>query len=284
MKKLLSIALLSVGLAFAMSSCKSDIEKYSEMKYNAANSPITVLETPEGFRLDMSENEWNEFIKQNTYEYHYNNYFDLLIGEKYYACTIHNEEFVDDKLCYYEICIEGRKDIDSVVSLTSSDVAYIVESYEEKLKGEFEHVLKQLADFLPVVHLWTKGNLVVEMECPKYEKGYIYIECCNQPFASELKKYKATFTDTPSTVTYEAEVKNNKWNGGVKQVEDYLEMTLRDPDSYESIEWSEVKRKEDGFYVRHKYRAKNGFGGYVVTNQLFHLDFSGNVVGVKDLY
>ena len=61
-------------------------------------------------------------------------------------------------------------------------------------------------------------------------------------------------------------------------------MVVRDPDSYESIEWSEVKRKDDGFYVRHKYRAKNGFGGYVVTNQLFHLDFSGNVVDVKDLY
>ena len=45
-----------------------------------------------------------------------------------------------------------------------------------------------------------------------------------------------------------------------------------------------VKRKDDGFYVRHKYRAKNGFGGYVVANQLFHLDFSGNVVDVKDLY
>jgi len=42
--------------------------------------------------------------------------------------------------------------------------------------------------------------------------------------------------------------------------------------------------KDDGYYVRHKYRAKNGFGGNVVSNQLFHLDFSGNVVDVKDLY
>ena len=87
-----------------------------------------------------------------------------------------------------------------------------------------------------------------------------------------------------STPTSSVEVKNNKWNGGVKQVENYLERTLRDPDSYESIEWSEVKEKSDGYYVRHKYRAKNGFGGYVVANQLFHLDFSGNVVDVKDLF
>ena len=27
--------------------------------------------------------------------------------------------------------------------------------------------------------------------------------------------------------------------------------------------------------IQHKYKAKNGLGGYVVTNQPFHLDFSG---------
>lgn len=71
----------------------------------------------------------------------------------------------------------------------------------------------------------------------------------------------------------------------MKQVKDYLKNYYpRDPDSYESIERSEVKRGDDGFYVRHKYRAKNGFGGYVVANQVFHLDFSGNVIDVKELY
>lgn len=97
-------------------------------------------------------------------------------------------------------------------------------------------------------------------------------------------KQDAETSEEFSSSYYSVEVKNNKWNGGVKQVEDYLECTLRDPDSYESIEWSEVKQKDDGYYVRHKYRAKNGFGGYVVTNQLFHLDFNGNIVDVKDLY
>ena len=82
-----------------------------------------------------------------------------------------------------------------------------------------------------------------------------------------------------------ADVKNSLYDGSVKQVKEFLKNGyLRDPDSYESIEWSEVKEKNDGYYVRHKYRAKNGFGGYVVANQLFHLDFSGNVVDVKDLY
>ena len=40
-------------------------------------------------------------------------------------------------------------------------------------------------------------------------------------------------------------------------MEDYLKYSyFRDPISYESIEWSEVKRKDDSYYVRHKYREK----------------------------
>lgn len=122
------------------------------------------------------------------------------------------------------------------------------------------------------------------------------IKCSNQSSAAYSNDVDTTYVDTnaaidddasldeESTYTPTVEVKNSGWDGSVKQVKDYLKYTLRDPDSYESIEWSEVKEKSDGYYVRHKYRAKNGFGGYVVANQLFHLDFSGNVVDVRDLY
>lgn len=107
----------------------------------------------------------------------------------------------------------------------------------------------------------------------------------NRPITAAIEREVEALLNEEMLEESSVEVKNNKWDGGVKQVKDYLMNSyLRDPDSYESIEWSEVKRKDDGFYVRHKYRAKNGFGGYVIANQLFHLDFSGNVVDVKDLY
>lgn len=77
-------------------------------------------------------------------------------------------------------------------------------------------------------------------------------------------------------------VYNSSWDASVRQVEDYLESTLRDPDCYEGIEWSEVKETSNGYVVRHKYRAKNGFGGYVVSNQLFYMDSNGNVINVTD--
>lgn len=75
-------------------------------------------------------------------------------------------------------------------------------------------------------------------------------------------------------------VSNSSWDGSVWQVEKYLEKNLKDPDSYEGIEWSPVVKQDDGtFLVRHKYRAKNSFGGYVVEEQYFMLDASGNVIG-----
>jgi hypothetical protein len=78
---------------------------------------------------------------------------------------------------------------------------------------------------------------------------------------------------------------NGPFDGSVAQVEDYLKENLKDPDSYEGIDWSKVV-KEDGndysFMVRHKYRAKNGFGGYVVENKVFYLSATGRVVKVVD--
>ena len=275
-----------LGLTLVMTSCKSDNEKYWELTSKASDSPITELETPEGFRFDMTENDWVKSINQlKSYEFNLRTYTDWAFGDKNYAGYIYKKEFFEGYLCSYEIWIRGRKVKNTVKSLTSSDIDYIVNSYKEKLKGNFEHALKQ-EDYLPFdSHLWTKGNLMVEMLCPKeLHNPVVIIKCSNQPIAIRLNKDEESSTYTPSTITPKAEVKNNKWNGGVKQVEDYLERTLRDPDSYESIEWSDVKQKDDGYYVRHKYRAKNGFGGSVVTNQLFHLDFSGNVVDVKDLY
>jgi hypothetical protein len=37
-----------------------------------------------------------------------------------------------------------------------------------------------------------------------------------------------------------------------------------------------------GFVVRHRYRARNSFGGYVVENKMFVLDQRGEVVEVSN--
>ena len=67
---------------------------------------------------------------------------------------------------------------------------------------------------------------------------------------------------------------------GVKQ---YLKYNyLKDPDSYEGINWAfGIYDCENNIYfVLHKFRAKNSFGGYVVDQKEFLLDSEGNVIDV----
>jgi hypothetical protein len=57
-----------------------------------------------------------------------------------------------------------------------------------------------------------------------------------------------------------------------KIVKAYLDNHLKDPDSYQSIEWSPAKESKDGdgsIAIRHKYRAKNSFGGYEIEEKVF---------------
>jgi len=89
--------------------------------------------------------------------------------------------------------------------------------------------------------------------------------------------------------TSNSKVQNSGWDASVYQVEHYLKnYYLKDPDSYEGIEWSKVNEmsgsSEYKYWVRHKYRAKNSFGGYVIENKIFYLDDQGNVIGEKDVY
>jgi uncharacterized membrane protein YkgB len=82
-------------------------------------------------------------------------------------------------------------------------------------------------------------------------------------------------------------VHNSDWDGSVKQVKEYLEDNLKDSDSYESVKWFTVVEKPlNGLYafgVRHIYRAKNSFGGYVIEDQIFYMDEEGNIVDVVSL-
>jgi hypothetical protein len=76
-------------------------------------------------------------------------------------------------------------------------------------------------------------------------------------------------------------IENSVWDGSVRQVEKYLKSTLKDPKSYESIEWGNVVEFNDGYKVYHKFRAKNSFGGYSIESHVFYLNLEGNVINVE---
>ena len=284
MKKLLTIALMSAGLTIAILSCKSDYDKYQEMMNEASDSPVSELVTPDGFNFNMNKDEYNSYIDSLPHkELDYRVYWLFHVGNEVYAAGFSKSKFYEGKLCSYEFNIEERVFNNTLKDLVVSDVKKIVTHYQKALGEDCK--LTILPERWPEfdTYVLTKANLTLEITRSHYS-GEIKVICENKPAAVNVWEEKYYGSSLTPTTTPSEEVKNNKWNGGVKQVEDYLERTLCDPDSYESIEWSEVKEKADGYYVRHKYRAKNGFGGYVVTNQLFHLDSSGNVVDVKDLY
>jgi hypothetical protein len=85
-------------------------------------------------------------------------------------------------------------------------------------------------------------------------------------------------------------VYNSSVDGSVYEVEQYLETNLKDPKSYDPINWSKVFDMGIGhatphrFYVRHKYRARNSFNGYVIENQIFYLDDIGKVISVREAF
>lgn len=56
---------------------------------------------------------------------------------------------------------------------------------------------------------------------------------------------------------------------------------LKDPDSYQSIDWN-TTQSGDKIYVRHRFRAKNSFGGYVVEEKTFIFDTEGNLKEIVD--
>lgn len=77
------------------------------------------------------------------------------------------------------------------------------------------------------------------------------------------------------------EVQNNPWNeGSVRAVEQYLKRGyLKDPDSFQAIEWGTVIKGCGNYVVSLKFRARNSFGGYVVETRIFTLDADGEVTG-----
>lgn len=133
-------------------------------------------------------------------------------------------------------------------------------------------------------HYWTKDNLVIEY---RMFPSHAILEFCNAPISKFSPTGSLSFSiedkalyETPKREYNYVSVKNSGWDGSVLQVKRFLKKTLKDPKSYEGIEWSEVQSTEEGYVVRHKYRAKNSFGGYVVENNLFYLDKSGNVINI----
>ena len=77
-------------------------------------------------------------------------------------------------------------------------------------------------------------------------------------------------------------VKKSSFDGSVEPVVDFLKKKyLRDPDSYNGVEWGELVKNADGtFQISHRFSAKNGFGGMNTETLIFCISEDGKEVHV----
>lgn len=64
----------------------------------------------------------------------------------------------------------------------------------------------------------------------------------------------------------------------VNNVNLYYKKNLKDPGSYQSIEWSPLVREDGKKMIRNRYRAKNSFGAYTIHDTIFTLNENNDVI------
>ena len=94
---------------YFLSACELDTDRYFAFLSQAANSPITEIETPEGFRFDMDKDAFNKELNlHNTYVESYRSFYDKRIGKDVYKCQI-QYDFEEGQLCSHGFWIETKK-------------------------------------------------------------------------------------------------------------------------------------------------------------------------------
>lgn len=94
--------------------------------------------------------------------------------------------------------------------------------------------------------------------------------------------YMAPYATRPLPSTTMPVVFNASYNGSVWQITDWLKKHAYDYASLKVLHWGKVVDVKDGFLVHVKFKAKNRSGVYVVSDKVFKLDKSGNVIGMVD--
>ena len=266
----------------------SESDKYSEFVNKAANAPITELDLCEGFCFDMSKKQFNKQLSK--YKKQNGDFVLYKLDGVNYTATLKGT-YNDDKLYNLEISIYSIGDGD-YTPLTKTDYDNLLSYFKSRYEKGYSHLYVNGALMLGPTHLWRKDNIIIKVAVlyAGSEINSVTIEYENYPIVDAISKENSKVLIENIRKRAEAKVKggnmevfNSSYDASVRQVKDYLKKTLKDPKSYESIEWSKVKEETDGYSVYHKYRAKNSFGGYVIEAQIFYLDFGGNVVRVQNV-
>lgn len=307
------LLILSLLFITVFNSCQSAQEKAKEDMMNridsawilleeSAKQPDKDLEIPMGFVLGCSHNEFrthcDSLIKMNgghkerIFYYIKTTVFgnvereirtdDLLIGN--------NETETSPKTDIKFYFDEFRKD-----NKSNGGWERLRDSISNMFDDSWYSVdfdLNAVENVSSTLHLkkyykyWVRDNIAVEFSYDGYARtlGLAFFNMPQygvQSFKNKINsslEIKENIRKETKQDAKASKIINNAFTGSVWQVKKYIKAKLKDPDSYESIEWSKVIQDGQNYKVRHKYRAKNSFGGFVVEEWMFTLDENGNVI------
>lgn len=294
-------------------SCKSKSEKelYIEERDRAMSEAWALLDyaekseeidlsAPLGFVLGCQEKDFYKHCEQlgkryggkkhgTMYQLHTSEFYvqdSVLISHSNYFSDPNTETDIVDEVVFIlnNIGLFETEKIDTVINVL-----------DNKLKGwkqaEFNATDdKPYKKYDKYNKFWVKNNIVVHLTV-NFNATVISFINAPKHGTKWIEEWTGTAIKISEEVSKEMEklenlpnIENSVWDGSVYQVKNYLKKNLKDPDSYEGIEWSNVIKNSDETYtVRHKFRARNSFGGMVIEDWVFILDKEGNVTTASKL-
>lgn len=166
---------------FYFERSSKDHQKYSTILSESENAPITVLVTPEGFRFDMTEEEFGTLNKPRK---------NIVLGKCHYTGSqIFNPEFHKGKLCYYDFIIGKLVKNGNVHQLSNNDIDDICDYYKAFL--ERDYTFKTFPDLVygRKVYVFTKANMVITLRSDGYDNS-LTISCENRPVYAPIEAKK----------------------------------------------------------------------------------------------
>ena len=295
-----------------LTSCNSD-KKKNEVKKDevmenvnyaydllnkARHSEESDTNIPLGFKLNSTEKEYRTNLQKLTKSNVKSDGNLTALTTDYFGWEqkvyISNFHYFSDPNTETDIVSSVTFIFDELKWAGNSKIKLLRDSISRKFDNTWQVVDYQLDTKKPnelshYYKYWIKNNIVAEfavdysvtLEFHNAPKSYTFDR---KHFYDEIESYYAISEKVKQELKEQEskpKIVNSPWDGSVYEVKSYLSKTLKDPDSYEGIELGNVIEKEGYFFVSHKYRAKNSFGGYVIETYSFKLDNNGNVIDVQ---
>lgn len=266
---------------------ESNRKKADSAEKVAELSTEKISELPLDYSFSMSKDEFykhsKKLVEKNILTNRGNKYYYEYVTNK----GVNVEFYVDgwfheDRLYDFQLRIGFDYINDSIFEAINEDLMSKIDSTYKRIGYWTDY---PESNERTIINVWFKGNQIIEyitFNPPGYVPRINYYNAPVNKIASEISRQKSQAESRARLKMKDAGIENNTYDGSVSKVEAYLKSNLKDARSYKSVEWSNVTPTDNGYMVRHKYRAKNSFGAYELMNQVFYLNSNGDVIGVSD--